>query len=57
MANYRTCKSADMLSYAPGFRFNNARFSKAVEQRCFTMINMTHDSNDGGTLMTFFTRW
>src|SRR5205807_5052219 len=37
---------ADMLCDTARFTGDNVRFANIIEQRCFTVIDMTHDRND-----------
>src|SRR3989338_2859845 len=39
--------SADMLSDAAGFFFDDVCFSNIVKKRRFSMIDVSHDSDDG----------
>jgi len=36
----------NVLSNAPGLSGDNIRFSNEIEQRCFSMVNVTHDGNN-----------
>ena len=37
---------ADVLRDSTGFLFGDARFANGIEQRCLTVIDVTHDRDD-----------
>ncbi len=46
--------SADVLRDAAGFARRDVRLADDVEQRCFTMVNVTHDGDDRRARLEIF---